>query len=186
MRYFAVIVFVIAISSRLAAAGTVEAVIIETMLRHFAARTDATFPNKSGVLLVEPNSQVWTVQLLRTFGLLNRTTACLPESDLAERIALRNASAFVVASAVTPGDGWRFMGRGELAADDYFPPLKDSGGTPIKSVATVALPVFSTDKQRAFAFLTYSWSVHTAIAEYAFNRKGDSWEVTCSELHIYP
>jgi hypothetical protein len=186
MRAWALAIVLLTASSQPAAAGTADSLVIEAILLHFAKRTDATFPNHDGLLLVEPNSQVWTTQTLATFGLLNRTSACLPEADLAEQIAIRNSSAFVVASVVSPTTGWRFLGRDEFPDSEPAPRLETSDGVSIKTVAAVSLPVFSPNKRHAFALLSYRWAVHSAIAEYALVKGDAGWNVNCSDLHIYP
>jgi hypothetical protein len=187
MRGSALVAALLAACSQSSHGNDSDVEAISAALVHLAQRDDATFPNKHGLLLVEPTSAVWTTQDLQTFGIYTRRNECQPRLEPMDLVVSRNSAPLPLQNMLSPSIGWRFVGTAEASKAGEGFPLQTSDGTPIKTVASISLPAFSNDGTEALVLVSFPWSVHTAIAEYVLTTNdSDEWKVKCSELHIYP
>jgi hypothetical protein len=61
-----------------------------------------------------------------------------------------------------------------------------SVGEPIKTIATISLPAYSAGGDTAFVIFGFTWSIHSAVAQYVVRQSGQGWKVQCLQLRFYP
>jgi len=55
----------------------------------------------------------------------------------------------------------------------------------VKSYISISKPGYSVDKT-AIVIVSYTWSIHGALAKFIYSKTQDSWELKCSEYIIHP
>lgn len=156
------------------------------VLTHFAERQDASI-GKEGVILVRPSTQPWTDERMRTFGGLREPSGpCRVPDDLYVEFAKRNAAGSNASALIGPSTRWRLATEAELKPGPGGFSYQTATGAPARTFVDPVRPAYSRRGKIAFVMFHYTWSMHSAIAQYLVEKSLNGWSVKCSELKFYP
>jgi len=168
------------------ASTSIDQEVVAAVLDHFAARDDASI-GKDGVILLRPNTQQWTDERIRGFGgLRDGTDTCAVTDDLYAQLVKKNTTETPASGLVGTSEKWRFATDSEMKPGPFGFSYKTSSGAPARTLAGVVRPAYSAQGDTAFLMFRYSWSMHSAIAQYIVQRTHNGWSVKCSQLRFYP
>jgi hypothetical protein len=162
-----------------------DADVIDAVLKHFTVRTDIQTTSPDGVTLVAQETEWWSEDRFNGFTLNRQSDSCELPPGLLERYFERNAKSTSSDALVTPQRKWRLVTTQELDGFTYGVPTQTPSGEDIRTLVSLSYPAYSPNGDTAFLMLGFTWSVHSAIAQYVMTRSDDEWVVQCSRLHFY-
>lgn len=160
--------------------------IVSTVLKHFAARTDAYFYDLQGVLLIWPATA--TAKGISMYSGLEATEGECPASpSLYEALHSRNTATRPVSELLDPSGQWRLVKESEKksVSPALPPPPNGPKRPPTKTLVTLYQPAYSSSGDTALVLFHFVWSMHGAAARYVVQRSELGWEVKCSKLVFY-
>jgi hypothetical protein len=164
-------------------AAPFDAQVIKAVLTHFANRND-TMLGKDGIILVNPETDHWTMEHFRSYSLVRRGgKKCGIAPSFFEALADRNSRVQSSAPLLVKSNRWRLSNPSEgKSIYDYD---RSANGEPIKTTVRLSMPAYSTNGDTAFVLFMFRWSIHGAAALYVTERSDDGWGVKCSDLVFY-
>ena len=167
-------------------APEVDREVLDVVLKHFAARSDAHFYDLDGKLLVWP--QTASSKGISVYSNLEASEGeCPAPRRLYEGLNERNTLPRSAAAVLSQSDEWRLVkGSEEKTIWPTFPAPPDAPKRPpTKTVITLYLPGYSDSGDTALVLFHFVWSMHGAAARYVLQREGPRWEIKCSKLVFY-
>ena len=158
--------------------------VVGAVLQHFAARSDASFYDPKGALLVVNETSKWVKGFT---GLDALDEECPGTQPLYEALRNRNRGVHPVTEVLTPSKDWRSVKREEVTAMSPALPPPQSGGKrpPTKTLVNLHRPAYTESGDVALVVFHFVWSMHGAGARYILDRSGSKWRIRCSKLVFY-
>jgi hypothetical protein len=155
--------------------------IMRVVLEHFSARKDIMSIADDGIILVRPETRPGVDENL-TANDGSKTKCEVPEDALTMSFA-RSQSSRGAAEIINESPKWKVATPTELEQAGPIPKFGAERTLPeVKTVVAVSIPGYSDNGRVATAVMSFSWSIHSAYAQYLLERAGKDWKVTCSKL----
>jgi hypothetical protein len=183
MRWVQVIVSMALLAPTTVLGSATDSEVVAAVLEHLAADEEAVFGRKTGLIFVAPMTRRW---MRDEIPLPHPKNRCELPLALYDGFVVRNGTGFPATPLLLDSPKWREPRPGEEVIEGgRFVVLQTADGQPVKTVAQIAFPAYSSDEKSAFLMLRYRWSVHSASAQYALERIGRKWRVKCMQSWVY-
>ena len=136
--------------------------------------------HQDGVTLIETQTQKWVP------GMGDSGAKCEVSQELLDRLVTRNEVPQPAAPLLVKSKKWRLVRPDDMKGD---PPRlwqdETGAGEPVRTVVRLSMPAYSERGDSAVVILSFSWSIHSAIARYVLKSSDSDWRVQCSDLFFY-
>ena len=156
--------------------------VMAAALLHLDHHLRAKWKQQDDVLLLDPTSDVWSMESLRSFS-SDPENNCVITDEMYKRVAAAALQKEPIANFVSPSPRWLIPA--ELPQPDPLVPVSDFNGVPISTVVTLSRPGFSLDGNQAVVILSFTWSIHDALARVRLQRDGTEWKIRCAQFDYY-
>ena len=157
--------------------------VLSAALVYLAQQLDAQGIGTRGILLLRPMTRSWTHESLTGFS-DNPEDKCILEQELYSALAEGSETEQSVGPLVSTNDLWRIGQEERRGQVPSFPPT-EFDGVPVRTVVTVSSPGFSRRGDEALVLLSFTWSVHDAVARVRMVRNNGVWTAQCVQFNFY-
>jgi hypothetical protein len=159
-----------------------DAEIVSAAIDHLSKRLAAEPSSDSGILLLRSQTQGWTEQSLKGFSQDSQSDCPIPEELY--RALVESAAEIPVIELLNESKEWQIAPAEVEARVPSLPP-EEIDGIPVKAMVGVSLPGVSRSSSEALVILSFTWSVHEALARIRLVPSETGWQVKCAQLNYY-
>ncbi|WP_153067416.1 hypothetical protein [Steroidobacter cummioxidans] len=157
--------------------------VLGAALVYLVRQLDAQAIGTEGILLLRPMTRRWTQESIAGFS-ENPKDKCVIPQELYSALVGGAETEKLVDSLVSTNKLWRIGQEERRDQMPSFPPL-EFDGVPVRTVVTVSSPGFSRAGDEALVLLSFTWSVHDALARIRMARNGGVWRAQCVQFNFY-
>jgi hypothetical protein len=157
--------------------------VLNAALIYFSQQIEEQSSHTAGVLLLRPTMRSWTRESLSGFS-DDLGSNCTIAQELYAAVAERATTEQPVASLVSNNARWRIAPEKEQVKFPELPPTEFKG-VPVRTLVTVSYPGFSESGDDALVLLSFTHSIHNAIARIRMARSSDVWHAQCVQFNFY-
>ena len=157
--------------------------ILKVALAHLSQKFESKSPGPRGILLLHTRTTAWTAESLNAFVQRSDPECAIP-TELYDAMLQHQSSNELVSNLVGESDLWRLASREIEERIPSLPP-EQVDGAPVKTMVSVSLPGVTRDNSAALVVLSFTWSIHSAVARIWLEPSGSGWRVKCSRTDFY-